>query len=64
MKVGNTVTISLSGGDETNLKKYWQGLTDGGTITMPMNVAPWGDQFGMLTDKFGVNWLVNVSAAK
>jgi len=64
VKVGNNITISLSGDDETKLKKYWEGLTDGGAITMPMNVAPWGDQFGMLTDKFGINWLVNITAAK
>jgi PhnB protein len=30
---------------------------------MPLGPAPWGDTFGMCTDKFGVNWLVDIAAA-
>ena len=33
----------------------------GGNITMPLEKAPWGDTFGMCTDRFGVNWMVNIT---
>jgi PhnB protein len=53
-------SVSLSGDDETALRGYWQKLADGATITMPLDKAPWGDTFGMLVDKFGISWLVNI----
>ncbi|HEX5039647.1 MAG TPA: VOC family protein [Candidatus Limnocylindria bacterium] len=58
---GSAITISLSGEDEGELTGYWNGLLDGGTVTMPLEKAPWGDQFGMLTDRFGVGWMVNIA---
>ncbi|UKA61102.1 VOC family protein [Arthrobacter sp. FW306-04-A] len=58
---GNNISVSLSGDDEAELRGYWDGLADGGTVTVPMEKAPWGDIFGMLTDKFGIAWLVNVT---
>lgn len=60
---GNSMSISLSGDDEAALRGFWQGLSDGATIMMPLDRAPWGDIFGMCIDKFGVAWLVNVTAA-
>jgi PhnB protein len=56
------VTLSLSGDDDAELSGYWQRLAEGGSITMPLEAAPWGDKFGMLTDRFGVPWMVNISA--
>jgi PhnB protein len=53
--------ISLSGDDEATLRGYWEKLSDGATIGMPLEKAPWGDIFGMLVDKFGVSWLVDVT---
>ncbi|SEE93579.1 VOC family protein [Jiangella alba] len=58
---GGNVSISLSGDDEPTLRGYWEKLADGGTVTEPLMVAPWGDAFGMCTDRFGVAWLVNIS---
>ena len=58
---GNAISISLSGDDETELRGYYDKLKEGGTEVMPMEKAPWGDSFGMLTDRFGVDWLVNIS---
>jgi PhnB protein len=55
--------MSLSGDDEAELKAYFEKLAVGGTVTMPLNKAPWGDTFGMLTDRFGITWLVNISGA-
>lgn len=54
-------SISLSGDDEAELRGYWDKLAAGGQIVQPLEKAPWGDSFGMLTDRFGVAWLVNIS---
>jgi PhnB protein len=58
---GTNISISLSGDNEAELKGYFEKLSAGGTITMPLEKAMWGDSFGMFTDKFGVQWLVNIS---
>jgi PhnB protein len=58
---GSTITISLSGNGDEGLRDYWDKLADGGTVTMPLEQAPWGDWFGQLTDRFGVDWMVNIS---
>jgi len=54
-------SISLSGEDEAELRGYWDKLTVGGTVVMPLERAPWGDTFGMVTDRFGIPWLVNIA---
>jgi PhnB protein len=62
---GSTVSVSLSGDDEAELRGYWDKLSgDGGSVTVPMEQAPWGDIFGMCTDRFGTAWLVNVNGAQ
>src|SRR6478609_11467496 len=61
---GNNHSISLSGDDDAELRGYWEKLSAGGTVTAPLNQAPWGDTFGMCIDKFGVIWLVNISGAQ
>ena len=61
---GDTVKMSLSGDDEETLFKYFAGLSDGATVVQPLVKAPWGDTFGMLIDKFGIHWMVNISAKK
>jgi PhnB protein len=58
---GGAVTISLSGDDRDDLRRYWTGLAEGGTVTMPLEPQAWGDEFGMLTDRYGVAWMVNVA---
>lgn len=58
---GTNISISLSGDDEKALRGYWEKLSAGGTVMMPLEKAPWGDTFGMCTDKFGIQWLVNIS---
>ena len=61
----SNISISLSGGpdDDATLRGYWEKLADGGTISEPLEVAPCGDSFGMLTDRFGTSWLVNIGGA-
>lgn len=63
-KEGTSISISLSGDEEAELKGYWEKLSEGGNVTQPLVPAPWGDQFGMLTDKFGVEWMVNIAQKK
>ncbi|WP_439691349.1 VOC family protein [Curtobacterium sp. SP.BCo] len=60
----SNISVSLSGDDEAALTRYWNGLADGArTVIEPLTKAPWGDTFGMVTDRFGVTWLVNISGA-
>lgn len=58
---GSNFSISLSGDDDPVLRGYWEKLSEGGNVLEPLRVAPWGDAFGMCTDRFGVTWLVNIS---
>jgi PhnB protein len=58
---GDNITISLSGDDGDELRGYWEKLSDGGTVTMPLEKQMWGDEFGMCTDRFGVPWMVNIT---
>ena len=56
------VSISLSGGpdEESELRGYWDRLSAGASVEQPLETSPWGDTFGMLTDRFGVRWMVNI----
>ena len=60
---GNDHAVSLSGEDEAELRGYWDKLSDGGTLVMPLDKAPWGDHFGMCVDKFGTSWMVNIAGS-
>lgn len=55
------MSISLSGDDMDRLTGFYNGLAEGGTIVQPLMQAPWGDHFGQVTDKFGIEWMVNIS---
>jgi PhnB protein len=57
------VSVSLSGDDEARLRGYWDRLSEGGTVTMPFEKAPWGATFGMCVDRFGTSWMVNAGGA-
>ena len=57
-------SISLSGDDHAELRGYWEKLSGSGTVTVPLEKAPWGDSFGMCTDKFGVPWMVNIAGPR
>ncbi|QHC67340.1 VOC family protein [Rathayibacter sp. VKM Ac-2759] len=58
---GSRITVSLFGDDDAELSGYWDSLADGGSVSMPLSDSPWGDRFGMLTDRYGVNWMVNIA---
>ena len=63
-KPGTTISMSLSGDDADLLRAYFDKLAVGGTVTQPLEEAPWGDTFGMLIDQFGIQWMVNIVAKK
>jgi PhnB protein len=58
---GTSVAISLSGDDAEELRGYWKALAQDGTVTMPLEMQMWGDEFGSCTDRFGVHWMVNIA---
>ncbi len=59
---GSTITISLSGDNGADLHQYWDALSEGGTVTVPLEKQMWGDEFGQCVDRFGIGWLVNISS--
>jgi PhnB protein len=59
-----TITISLSGDEADDLRGYWEKLADGGTVTMPLEKQMWGDEFGMVIDRYGTPWMVDIVAAQ
>ena len=62
---GTNISISLSGNDDAELSGYWSKLSDGARfIAAQLAPAPWGDKFGMLTDRFGIGWMVNIALPK
>ena len=58
---GDNIAVSLSGDNGDELRGYSEKLSDGGTVTMPLEKQMWGDEFGMCTDRFGIAWMVNIT---
>lgn len=58
---GDNITVSLSGDDGDELRGYWKRLSDGGTVSVPLEKQMWGDEFGQCVDQFGVPWMVNIA---
>jgi PhnB protein len=61
---GETMSVSLSGEDGDALHGWWEKLSNGGQVTMPLEKQMWGDEFGMCTDRFGIAWMVNITQPK
>ena len=59
---GNNIAVSLSGDDAAELRGFWEKLSTGGTVSVPLETQMWGDEFGMCVDPFGIPWMVNISA--
>ena len=60
-QAGNNIAVSLSGDDADDLRRYWEKLSSGGTVSVPLERQMWGDEFGMCVDRFGISWMVNIS---
>jgi PhnB protein len=63
-KFGNNITLTLNPDNRAEADRLFNGLSAGGTVTMPMSDAFWGAYFGMFIDKFGINWMVNFDASQ
>lgn len=61
---GNSMSVSLSGDDSERLHRYWDKLCEGADVTMPMDKQPWGDEFGMCVDRYGIRWMVDIAPAR
>ena len=61
---GNTIAVSLSGDDVDELSGYFAKLSEGGTVTMPLAQQMWGDHFGIVIDRFGNSWMVNIAVTE
>jgi len=60
---GSSISVSLSGDEEGELRGYWDKLTEGGgQVTMPLEKQAWGDVFGMVSDQYGIAWMVNINS--
>lgn len=57
---GNNITVSLSGDDVDELRRCWEQLSDGATVSVPLAKQAWGDEFGACVDRFGVPWMVDI----
>jgi PhnB protein len=58
--IGNNISLAIGGNDVAAADGMFEKLSDGGTVTMPMQETFWAERFGMLTDKFGINWMFNI----
>jgi len=56
---GNNFSISINTQDKEEAERFFTALSDGGKIVMPLEKTFWNAYFGMFTDKFGINWMVN-----
>lgn len=59
---GNNFSLSFHPDSKEVADKLFNSLSVGGTVIVPMDTAPWGDYFGMFTDKFGIKWMINHQA--
>jgi PhnB protein len=58
------IELSLSGMDEAKLSKIFDGLSAGGKVKSSLKKEFWGDIFGSLTDKYNIDWMVNIISKK
>jgi PhnB protein len=61
---GSNISLSIGLDDLKKTDEYFNKLSEGGKIIMPLQDTFWGARFGMLTDKFGINWMVNCELKK
>ncbi len=63
-KYGNTFSIALETSSADETEKLFGKLADGGEVTMPLQATEWAERFGMLKDKYGVQWMLNFTGSK
>lgn len=63
-KEGTNITLSLNPESEEEARKVFNALAEDGRVNMPQEKTFWGSLFGMLTDKYGINWMVDYELPK
>ncbi|MFD0413897.1 VOC family protein [Streptomyces sp. NPDC127108] len=58
----NPFFVSVRGDDADEISALWQRLAEGSTVVRPLEAAQWAPLYGMLTDRFGVTWVLDVAA--
>ncbi|MCW2810163.1 MAG: hypothetical protein JWP61_621 [Friedmanniella sp.] len=61
---GNSISVCLSGSELEELRGFFAGLAEGGTVSTPLEKQMWGDEYGACVDRFGVPWMVNIALPK
>jgi PhnB protein len=56
---GNNISLTINLNDKAEAERLFKGLSKGGEIKMPLESTFWGAYFGILTDRFGIQWLIN-----
>jgi PhnB protein len=64
LEVGNNINLSIETDSEAEADRIFSGLSKGGKVTMPLGKTFWGAYFGMLTDKFGISWMISYTEKK
>lgn len=63
-KQGNNFSVSINTDTKEEAERLFNGLSQGGTVTMPLDKTFWSELFGMFTDKFGINWMVSLETGQ
>ena len=61
---GGKITLAIGLNDPDRAKQLFQNLAKDGSVVMPLEKTYWAEAFGMVTDKFGIKWMVNCDAPK
>lgn len=61
---GGNISLALGLDDPERAKQAFEKLSQGGSVRMPLGKTFWAEAFGMLTDKFGVKWMINCEASR
>jgi len=62
--IGNNISLSIETDSIEEATRIFNGLSDGGVVAMPLDKTFWDAYFGMFTDKYGINWMVNYDLSK
>lgn len=63
MTFGDNLSVSISGDEADKMTGWFDALSEGGEVSMPLEKQMWGDTFGSFKDRFGVSWLVNIAGS-
>jgi len=63
-KPGDNISLSINTTSKKEADEVFKGLSEGGKVTMPLATTFWGSYFGMVNDKFGIQWMVSFAESR